>query len=55
MKARFNDQQIYRVTEVISAEEGMVYQIVLNDDQNWFHIQSDSSGNIKLNKKYTKG
>lgn len=55
VKERFNDQKIYGVTEVISAAEGMVYHIVLNDDQKWYHIQSDSSGNVKLNKKYTKG
>ncbi|MBA2329941.1 MAG: hypothetical protein H0V91_10005 [Flavisolibacter sp.] len=55
VKERFNDQKIHGVTEVISAAEGMVYHIVLNDDQKWYHIQSDSSGNVKLNKKYTKG
>ncbi|MDQ3550746.1 MAG: hypothetical protein M3413_04395 [Bacteroidota bacterium] len=55
VKERFNEQKIYGVTEVISAAEGMVYHIVLNDDQKWYHIQSDSSGNVKLNKKYTKG
>jgi hypothetical protein len=55
VKERFTDQKIYGVTEVVSSEEGMVYHIVLNDDQKWYHIQSDSSGNLKLNKKYNKG
>ncbi|MGI8600483.1 MAG: hypothetical protein ACR2KB_14620 [Chitinophagaceae bacterium] len=55
VKERFSDQKIYGITEVISSAEGMVYHIVLNDDQKWYHIQSDTSGNLKLNKKYTKG
>jgi hypothetical protein len=55
VKERFNNQKIFGVTEVISAADGMVYHIVLNDDQKWYHIQSDSSGNLKLNKKYNKG
>ena len=55
VKERFTDQKIYGITEVVSAAEGMVYHIVLNDDQKWYHIQSDSSGNVRLNKKYNKG
>lgn len=55
VKERFMDQRIYGITEVVSSEDGMVYHIVLNDDHKWYHIQSDSSGNIRLNKKYNKG
>lgn len=53
VKTKFSDKKIYGVTEE-SSEEGTYYHIVLEDQKHWINITADSSGGIKVDKKYNK-
>jgi hypothetical protein len=53
IKTRFSTQKIFGVTEVYT-EEGTTYQIILEDEHNWYHVNADSAGNVKLEDKFNK-
>ena len=57
IKAKVNEKypgkKIFGITEV-SNSENLTYNIVLEDEKNWYNIESDATGVIKLNKKLEK-
>ncbi|HVZ95281.1 MAG TPA: hypothetical protein VG847_00295 [Chitinophagaceae bacterium] len=50
---KFPDKKIYGVTEVSNTEK-LAYHIVLEDEKNWYNIESDATGNIRLDQKMDK-
>ena len=50
---KYPGKKIYGVTEVSSSEK-VTYNIVLEDEKNWYNIESDATGNIKLDQKLEK-
>ena len=50
---KYSDKKIFGVTEVTS-EEGLEYNIVLEDETHWYDITSDGSGNISMKNKFKK-
>jgi hypothetical protein len=53
LNKKFNGKKVFGVTEVTS-ESGIRYHIVLEDGQKWYHVTSDESGNLQLDKKLLK-
>ena len=53
LKEKYPGKKIFGITEITS-EEGVVYNIVLEDDTRWFHIRSTDSGYLTLTNKYKK-
>jgi hypothetical protein len=53
LKEKHPGKKIFGITEITS-EEGVVYNIVLEDDTRWFHIRSTDSGYLTLTNKYKK-
>lgn len=53
VKAEFSGKTIFGVTE-ISSDQGIIYKIILMDDKKWYHISSDSEGDLTLENKYKK-
>jgi hypothetical protein len=53
LNKKFNGKKVFGVTEVTS-ESGITYHIVLEDGQKWYHVTSDASGNLHLEKKLLK-
>lgn len=53
IKKKFVGKSIYGVTESATEEE-VTYHVVLQDEKNWYIIQSDSWGSLELSKKYRK-
>jgi hypothetical protein len=58
IKAKINekypDKKIFGVTEITS-DEGLSYIIILEDEKHWYHVTSDGTGQIYLQKKLIKG
>ena len=50
---KYPGKKIFGVTEVSNSEK-VTYNIVLEDDKNWYNIESDATGFIRLNKKLEK-
>jgi len=50
---KFPGKKIYGVTEVSNVEK-IIYNIVLEDENNWYNIESDATGNIRLDQKLRK-
>jgi hypothetical protein len=50
---KYPGKKIFGITEV-STSEMITYHLVLEDSKNWFHIQSDATGNLTLEKKLVK-
>jgi|SRR5438045_569957 predicted transcriptional regulator with HTH domain len=53
VQQKYNGKKIYGITEV-SSDEGLNYFIILEDEKKWYHVTSDSIGNLKLEDKYNK-
>jgi len=57
IRAKVNEKyprkRIFGITEV-SNSENLTYHIVLEDDNNWYNIESDATGMLKLDKKLDK-
>ena len=53
VKERYAGKKIFGVTEITSSE-GVIYNIVLEDDRNWINLNSDESGNISQVQKLKK-
>lgn len=53
VKEKYQDKKIFGVTEITSSE-GVVYNIVLEDDKYWTNITSDETGNISQVQKLKK-
>lgn len=53
LNKKFEGKKVFGVTE-ISSENGISYNIVLEDDKRWYHVTADDSGNIHLEKKLQK-
>ncbi|KAA9041958.1 hypothetical protein FW778_08065 [Ginsengibacter hankyongi] len=47
---KYPGKKIFGITEV-SNSENVTYNIVLEDNKNWYNIESDATGVIRLNKK----
>ena len=50
---KYAGKKIFGITEVSNSEK-VSYNIVLEDEKNWYNIESDATGIIKLNKKLEK-
>lgn len=53
VKEKYQGKKIFGVTEVTSSE-GVLYNIVLEDDKNWTNITTDETGNITQVQKLKK-
>jgi len=53
VKEKYAGKKIFGVTEITSSE-GVIYNIVLEDDKNWINLNSDESGNISQVQKLKK-
>ena len=53
VKEKYTGKKIFGVTEITSSE-GVIYNIVLEDDKNWINLNSDESGNISQVQKLKK-
>jgi len=53
LKKKFAGKRIHGVTETTTSEEAY-YQIVLEDEKNWYIVNADFSGSIELSQKYKK-
>jgi hypothetical protein len=53
IKQKYADKKLYCVTEV-SSDEGVKYNIVLEDETKWYHVSVDTNGTVRLDKKYNK-
>jgi hypothetical protein len=53
VKQKYADKKVYGVTEV-SSNEGVKYNIVLEDEKKWYHVSVDFYGTLRLDKKYNK-
>lgn len=54
LKKRYPGKQVYGVTE-ISSETKVVYEIILNDDKNWYVVQSDPYASLVQVNKFRRG
>ena len=50
---RYPGKKIFGVTEM-NTESELTYNIVLEDDKNWFHVQSDAIGQMSVTEKFKK-
>jgi hypothetical protein len=53
VKKRFNGKKVFGVTEV-NDENGISYHIILEDANRWYHVNADSAGFLRLEKKLNK-
>ncbi len=53
IQKRYPGKKIFGVTEITNAE-GLQYHIVLEDEKSWFFVESNSGGDLSLNKKLRK-
>lgn len=53
VKEKYTGKKIFGVTEITSSE-GVVYNIVLEDEKNWINLNADESGNISQVQKFKK-
>ncbi len=53
VKEKYTGKKIFGVTEITSSE-GVIYNIVLEDEKNWINLNSDESGNISQVQKLKK-
>jgi hypothetical protein len=50
---KFAGKKIFGVTEV-NSENGITYHIILEDQNKWYHVNGDSAGYLRLEKKLNK-
>ena len=50
---RFSGKKIFGITE-INSENELTYDIVLEDEKNWIHVQSDATGQMNVTEKFKK-
>ena len=53
LKKKYDGKKIFGVTET-SSEEMVTYQVVLEDEKNWYIVTADNWGSLELTKKYRK-
>ena len=53
LSQKFAGKKIFGVTEVNSENE-LTYNIVLEDDKNWIHVQADATGQMSVTEKFKK-
>jgi hypothetical protein len=53
VKQKFSGKKVYGITEV-STNEGITYNIILEDETRWYHVFVDTNGSVQLEKKYIK-
>lgn len=53
VKQKYADKKVFGVTE-INSEDGIQYYIILEDEKNWFHVNSNASGYMSLTNKFKK-
>jgi hypothetical protein len=51
---KYSDKRIFGVTELTTAD-GVIYQIVLENDKEFWHVFSNSTGDMQVDQKYKKG
>ena len=54
IKRKFSGKSIFGVTECATGDE-VEYNIVLQDEKNWYIVKSDSWGSLEVSQKYRKG
>ena len=50
---KYKDKKIYGITEV-TTDAGVLYQLILEDDKRWYHVNSDATGNMSIVEKFHK-
>ena len=50
---KYPGKSIYGITEVSNSEK-ITYHIVLEDEKNWYNVESSATGSLTLEKKYGK-
>lgn len=53
VKEKYTGKKIFGVTEITS-EEGVTYNIILEDDKNWITVKADATGNMHITQKLNK-
>jgi hypothetical protein len=53
VNAKYKGKNIFGVTEIISSDEHF-YQVILQDEKNWYTIESDDTGNMTMVNKLRK-
>ncbi|WP_153796852.1 hypothetical protein [Foetidibacter luteolus] len=53
VKKKYKDKSVFGVTELTN-ENGVTYQLTLNDDKKWYIINSTTDGDLSLKDSYTK-
>jgi hypothetical protein len=53
IKQKFPGKEVYGVTE-IKSDNGLNYEITLQDDKHWYKITSDATGTLSLENKMRK-
>jgi hypothetical protein len=53
LQKKFADKTVFGVTE-LSGNDQLTYHIVLENATEFYHVQSDSYGNITIDKKFKK-
>jgi len=54
IKRKFSGKSIFGVTECATGDE-VEYNVVLQDEKNWYIVKSDSWGSLEVSQKYKKG
>jgi hypothetical protein len=53
VEKNYPGKEIFGITEVAS-DEGVQYEIILEDQKRWYHIVSDVYGNTTVTDKFYK-
>lgn len=53
IKEKYGNKSIKGITE-IHDDSGLVYQVILQDEKNWFVINCDEAGNMVVKNKYKR-
>ncbi|HEV2831597.1 MAG TPA: hypothetical protein VGW31_06420 [Hanamia sp.] len=53
IKEKYSNKSIKGITE-IHDDSGLVYQIILQDEKNWYVINCDEAGNMAVKNKFKK-
>jgi len=53
LKKKYEGKKIHGVTETTTSEEAY-YQIIIEDEKNWYIVNADVSGSLELSQKFKK-
>jgi hypothetical protein len=53
IKEKYSNKSIKGITE-IQDDSGLSYQLILQDEKNWYIVNSDEAGNMTVKNKFKK-